>query len=566
MIKIKKTVRRNIIIAVVCIAVIGGAFAIYRAVARKNRTAPVSFNYSVKTGSIKSTVSAIGTISPSDTRYITAPDGSTVLTVNCTEGQTVKSGDTLFTLSNDQTKLDLKKSQINLSQLQNSLKSLKDQKSQLIIYSTVGGIVKAVNASTGDSVSPQMGGQSGLIQIEDTSVMKLTISGNDPTISEIKINIGQSVQAVINGKNKTLKLLSNSKESGMVFQVMDKSGLSWDSNYNVTKLSGKDVNATGLTSGDVVTVNPKQSGTIANIYVSAGSTVKKGQKLIATKSDNIDNQIQTAEVNIESAQLDVSDKQKSVDALTVKAPVDGVVFNIQVKAGDEVGTSSSASSASSSSSSGNANSSSANSSSTTASSRSSQTSVSSSDAIATIENRSAMQVIVPVDELDIGNIKVGQSAEITADAFKDKVYNGKVSNIAANGTVQNGSATFNVTIDIDSPSGLKTGMTANVSIITASKDNVLLVPIDAVQDIGSNKYVEISEGNSVTRKKVEIGIVNSDYAEVVSGLSDGDKIVMQVRGTSSGSSTQNQFRGFPGMSGQGAGSMGANRQFRQSNN
>lgn len=526
-------------IFVIIIAVLVSSFFVYNGFTSKNAKAAVSYiTYQVRNGNIQSAVSATGTLTAADSRDITAPNGSAVVSVNCTEGQAVKAGDVLFTLSSDSAQLDLEKSRLNLSQLKNSLNSLVTQLGSLSIDAPVSGIVKAINVGAGDSVSPQSSYQGGAVQIEDTSVMKFTVNSSSAGANKSLLDSlvpGQEIQASILGINgtRTVKVLSASSSqqgTSITFQVMNISGLTWDNYYSVI-LKVQDIDAE-LSSpvqvaGSLVNVNAKQSGTAASVNVKIGDLVSAGSRLVTVKNDNLSNQVQSAQVNIQSAQLDVNNKQSVIDSLTVKAPIDGMVHSIQAKVGDIIGSSS----------------------------RTSSTGSQAGNVIASIENRSSMQVNVSVDELDIGKVKAGQDATITVDAFQGKTFQGKVVSIATDGTASNGTSTFQVKVGIDSPDGLMAGMTANVSIITASKENTLLLPVDAVQDRRGVKSVLISNNGKITSKEVTLGIVNTDNAEITSGLNVGDEVVIPVQ-TSSGTNNnnkQNNSMKIPGMGGSGFG-------------
>lgn len=556
--KTKKPIIKRIVIIVLAAVIVLGGFFWYKAYRRSKASASssVSVTFKVTRGSIKSSISAVGSVASSSSENITAPAGSTVSSVNCTEGQAVKAGDTLFTLSNPSAELDLEKSNLNLTQLQTQLNTLNSQLKDLTIYAPVSGIVRGVNVNTGDSVSAQGGGQNGLIEIEDTSAMKFTASinrtGNDQNAAG-SVVLGQVAYVTFAGENaqREAKVLSISSQGGesITFQLLNTKGLSWDGSY---LLSSININSNTINigqnvqvAGNTVYVNAKQSGTVTGVYVKVGNSVSKGAKLIATKSDNLTNEIQSAQINIKSAQLDTKNKQDTVNSLTIKAPIDGTVSNIQVKAGDEVGSSSSSSSSTSSSS---------RTSSGTSSTQSSLSSVSGSTGsgitIAAIENPSLLQVQVPVDELDIAKVKVGQDATITADAISDKTFNGKVSSVASSGTVSNGSATFAVNVDISDAAGLKPGMTANVSIVTASKDNALLLPFEAVQQRNNRKFVFVKDADgNTTMKEVTLGIVNVNYAEILSGVNEGDTVVAQFQTSGTSSNNNNRMGGFGGMTG-----------------
>lgn len=551
--KIKRPVIGRAVIIILCVTVAAAVFLGLRIYRQRNAKASgsVSMTFKVTRGSIKSSVSGVGTVASSDAENITAPTGSKVAGVNCTEGQIVKTGDTLFTLSNPSAEIDLQKSNLNLTQLQTQLNTLNSQLKSLTIYAPVSGIIRGVNVNVGDGVSPQGGGQSGLIEIEDTSAMKFTASlGEANGASRAgSIVLGQVAYVTFAGeggeRKSTVSSISSQSGGGITFRILNTKDLSWGGSYLLSsiKINGNTVNIDRYVqvSGDTAYVNAKQSGTVTGVYAKVGNRVSKGAKLLATSSDSLANQIRSAQLDIKSAQLEVQDRKDTVSDLTIKAPIDGTIGDIQVKVGDQIGSSSLSSSAKTSSASANAQSQSLS---------SASGSSGSGTTIATIQNPSLLQVQVPVDELDIAKVKAGQQASITADAISGKTFSGKVSSVASSGTVSNGSATFEVNVDISDAEGLKPGMTANVSIITASKDNTLLLPFEAVQQQNKKKFVLVkdTDGNE-TMKEVTLGIVNVDYAEILTGVSEGDTVIAQFKtsGTSSGNNRTGAMGGFGGM-------------------
>ena len=86
-----------------------------------------------------------------------------------------------------------------------------------------------------------------------------------------------------------------------------------------------------------------------------------------------------------------------------------------------------------------------------------------------------------IDELDISNVKTGQTVEVTADAFENEKFSGKVTNISLEGTSSNGVTYYPVTVTLDEVGGLLPGMNVDGVIIVDSVENALAVPADALQ-------------------------------------------------------------------------------------
>ncbi len=137
-----------------------------------------------------------------------------------------------------------------------------------------------------------------------------------------------------------------------------------------------------------------------------------------------------------------------------------------------------------------------------------------------------------VDEVDVGKIYLGQPARITLESFKDKKYFGKVTRISPMGIEKDNVTTFEVRNSIQNPAGeLKTMMTANAEIILEEHKVVLMIPEGAViYDKDRKTWVEIPEPSQKHGKRkvaVTIGISNGARAEVLSGLKEGQQVVLQ---------------------------------------
>jgi len=146
---------------------------------------------------------------------------------------------------------------------------------------------------------------------------------------------------------------------------------------------------------------------------------------------------------------------------------------------------------------------------------------------------------VQVDEADIGKIFLGQDAVITLDAYPDEIIQGKVTKIAHEGTTVTDVVVYNVMVEpLKVPSHWSSGMTANVSFVVVSKQNVLTVPNSALKDRNGRIIVMTQQGDRVEPKTIETGVTDGKKIEVLSGLNEGDKII-----TSNVQNSQNQSNG-----------------------
>ena len=134
-----------------------------------------------------------------------------------------------------------------------------------------------------------------------------------------------------------------------------------------------------------------------------------------------------------------------------------------------------------------------------------------------------------VPEVNIAQIKFGDEASITLDAYGEEVlFYAKVISIDPAETIRDGVSTYKVKLQFNNKDNrIKSGMTASVKIVTFSKPNVIVVPGGVVFEKDGKKFVQVKIGEEVTEKEVVLGITSSlGQVEVVSGLSDGDKVIL----------------------------------------
>jgi HlyD family secretion protein len=137
-----------------------------------------------------------------------------------------------------------------------------------------------------------------------------------------------------------------------------------------------------------------------------------------------------------------------------------------------------------------------------------------------------------VDEADIGVVKLGQPSRIKVETFKDKTFDGKVTQISPLGVDKDNVVTFEVKVSINNPGGeLRANMTANAEIVLEEHKGVLLVPESAViYDTQRNASIEFpAPGGPKGREKrpIKTGISNGTRTEVTEGLREGEKVILQ---------------------------------------
>jgi HlyD family secretion protein len=154
--------------------------------------------------------------------------------------------------------------------------------------------------------------------------------------------------------------------------------------------------------------------------------------------------------------------------------------------------------------------------------------------VMTIGDTRQVYVQGKVDEADIANVYMGQPARIKVESFRDRVFNGKVTKIAPLGVEKDNVTTFEVRVSIDNPGGeLKANMTANAEILVDEHKNTLMVPEQALTyDNKKNASVNVPDPKSkdgVRSVPVKVGIANGSNTEILSGLKEGDTVVLAAQ-------------------------------------
>jgi HlyD family secretion protein len=223
-------------------------------------------------------------------------------------------------------------------------------------------------------------------------------------------------------------------------------------------------------------------------------------------------EIELAQAKVVTAQTALEETQAALEAAAMVAPFDGTVISVGAEVGDLV---------------------------------------SSSDVIVALTDLSNLRVLTTIDETDIGLVEIGQQAQITFDAFPGHRFSGQVLEVPLQGNLVQNVLTYEVPVSLEGSEGvgLRPGMTANVNIVVGRRQDVLLVPVMAVQqgEEGNVVLVQDTPQEPAVATPVQIGLSDGTYVEIVSGLIEGDRVLVEYQ------AVQEQGGGFmiggPGMPG-----------------
>ena len=160
-------------------------------------------------------------------------------------------------------------------------------------------------------------------------------------------------------------------------------------------------------------------------------------------------------------------------------------------------------------------------------------------ALFTISPDDTMTLEVSVDELDINSVEIGQEAAVTFDAIEDKEFTGEVTEIGNTASVNGGVAKYTVSVSVPKDEEMKQGMNASATITIENRENVITIPVNALQEKGNKVFVyteKDEDGNLSGETEVTTGLSDGTTVEITEGLSEGDTVYYNKSGnTDSGS-------------------------------
>ena len=501
--------RRWIVLCVLAVAVIGGGTAFLSRTRAKAAKAETTYTTaSVEKRSITNALTGSGTLQPADSYTVTTLVSGEVLSDTFEEGDIVEKDQLLYTIDSSDVSTTETQAQTNYTQALKAKYPTAD----------ISGTVSEVYVSNGDAVS------AGTELCRISASNDLTIDFQFSYAKDGDFYVGQPAKIYLNGYAGYI--------DGTVAQVGG-SSMANAIGMKMTTVRVKAVNP-GLVTGDCTasavvgnytsygqttvkvgtgsTITASASGKVSGLTLMPGDSVSSGQRICTITGDSVDNQLKNAKASLESA-------QDRLDDYMVTSPITGTVVEKTVKAGDNVGTGSN-----------------------------------SNNTLCIIYDLTYLEMTLNIDELDIDNVEVGQTVNITSDAKAGQTYTGVVTKVSVVGTTSGGTTTYPVTVRIDDTDGLRPGMNVDAEIVLSSADGVLAIPSLAVNR-GDTVLVTSdspSAANALEQEapegyayvQVTTGVSDDSYIEITSGLQEGDTVAY-LRTASSGSGNM-MMGGMPG--------------------
>ena len=502
--KKKRWIKILIALVVVAAIVVGCVSSL-----TKNVNNQLSGSYLVATATrqdLTVSVSGTATLQPADSYNVTTLLSGDIVSAPFEEGDLVTKDTLLYTMDSSDAQDSVDRAQISVEQARMSY-----QQAQEALHPTapISGTVSEVYVHNGESAGSQLA--------RIVASTELSIDFLFTYASPSDFYVGQPATVFFNGYDGT--------QAGTVTNVSNASTITSDGKQAVSvrvRLNNPGAVSDAGTASAVVgsyssygqspvsmpassIVYASGSGTVNDFTKLVGSTVTRGETLCTVESETIRDQIESARLNLQSAQLTVSTAADAVEDYNIKSPIAGTVIEKNFKAGDKVDGAS-------------------------------------SGTLAVIYDLSYLELEMAVDELDIGKVEVGQEVRITADALEGETFSGVVDKVSINGTTANGATSYPVTIIIEDYGDLRPGMNVSAQIIGEEIPNALCIPLDAVER-GNTVTVPgpgalnedgtaVVDVTKLETREVTLGRNDDEYIEVTSGLEEGDVVLIYNQASS----------------------------------
>ena len=504
--KNKKKKQRRITIAVVsavlvvAIAAVAGIFILQQRVQDEFSADPSEvLSAPVNVGAINAVVTGSGTLEEMDLEAITVPKGVEITEVLVKVNQLVEPGQILAMVDMTSVMNTLAELQEQIEALDAKISKADNNAVSTDVCAGVSGRVKAVYAKAGDNVADVM--------VNNGALALLSLDGYlSASVRTSTLVAGDRVSVVLSDGKKLAGSVESVSGSYATVLVTD-NGTPCGDKVKVFNAEGKEIGPGTLEVHSPLRVTA-YAGTIAAVKVAVEDKISENAKLFTLKDTDYDASYHTLLRQREALE------QTMMELLTIQrdgavlATYDGGVYSIDHS--DKAPT-----------------------------------------AVVTLSADDRMAITVTVDESDILSLSMGQRATVTVPSVGDKAYTGIVMEVNRSAS---SSDTFSALVELNKEDGMLPGMTANVSIRIRGEEGALKIPVDAVHKTRNGAYVYTSY-DPKTRKygdrvDVVVGLENSMYVEILSGIGIGDTVYYTKK--------QTETSGFGGFGGQFAGFGGNN--------
>lgn len=452
-----------------------------------NQDTGISYDqYTITKGDIADTIEESGSLIFADEQLVTSDYELVADKVYLKAGDRVAEDDIIATIDTKALAESLSAAREALATIDSQLSSSDESIGDTYVSSAVEGRVKALHIAEGENVQNSMLTYGSLFVISTDGTLKVVFT----PVAGSSVTPGQSVNVKITtdaGTEDTTGWVSKKCDDGTCVVTIDDDTYATGADAIISDESG---NILGQDRLQVSAPYPVtlSSGTVESLAVEENDYVYEGSTLFYLENG----QQSEAFLDLLVSRADAWNTVAALSALqstpSITASSSGILTSISLVSGG---------------------------------------SVMAGSELYRIAPENGFVMSISVDEDDISSIVIGQDAAITIDSLDDLAVNGKVTSISHIGSVSNGVTTYTVSVQLDDTQGLLSGMSADCTITIESATDAILVPIGAIQTVQDKKYVLLSDGStSGTLTEIQLGLVTDTFAQAVSGLNEGDTILV----------------------------------------
>jgi HlyD family secretion protein len=472
--------------------------------------ATVTRTATVAQGVVQSTVSGSGNLQALNQLNLGFKTSGTVTHIYVTQGQQVTQGELLATL-------DPQSAEVTLEQAKASLQSAE---ANLAKEEETDG-----ESSTGSGSSGATGGATA------SSASVRNVAGLQATDAAYVVPTGTTTTPASTTPAATTPASTTPTSTTPTGTTPNSTAPSTTTTPSTTPATGTTRTTSSPTSTTPSTTTARERESKES---SSGSTAAKATISSATREANL----ASARAAVKSEKLTVQSDEQAVQDTNLYAPEHGTIVSLAGQVGEVVSGSGTTRSSSSSSTSGGSGASATgatgrSSTATSSSSASTGSSSSSSSAFAVLSDLSTLQLVVPLSESEIGNVKVGQIATVTVEALSGAKLAAHVSEVALLSTSSSGAVSYDVTFQLDQlADGIKLGMSATAEVVVKQAEGIN-VPTSAI----TADTVTVERSGKQVRQRVVTGLAGNTSTIVLSGLKAGETVVLPAASTTSSSTS-----------------------------
>jgi len=489
----KSKKKQYIILGIVAAVIIAIVILISNATSKMNEMMQQS-SYEVVAASetdMQLEIRGSGAVQPATKSDVYAPVSLQIGEVFVENGSTVQAGEKIATVDAAMIEDQISTLEDSISQADDSLAALRMTSGGSTVKAPIAGTVKVINAAEGDSVEAVMNVSHALIVLSADDSMRVTVEADDlNAYSE-----GDAVSMTIDEEEVTSVIGNIDTMAGTIEFVIDDEDYDVGQQVDVYGVNGQIIGS-GTMAINVPIYVSGSVGIVEDIHVDVNDEVNSNNKLITLEDSVLSDDVLALSEQKEDLIDDLNTLYADLEAAgigegyTIYARQDGIVSNVMI---------------------------------------SDNATVNADTLMFTLQAMQPLELEIAIDELEIAQIEIGQTAQVTFEALPGQKYAAQVTYINPIGQSVNNVTSYFVTVTLQETQDILIGMSGTADIQSQLKTSIVTIPLEAVQIIDDEYYVILGQDaatKTVADHKITVGVSDGTSIEVIEGLEAGDTVTV----------------------------------------